>query len=188
MAKSENNVLTHGLSGKMGNLIVFRQRAGVTVVSNKPKVSDAPPSEAQKHIRERFLKATKYAKAVIADPATKTTYAAATPAGKTAYNMAVKDFFNAPEIGTITVLGYKGHVGDEVVARVTDDFVVTSVTVRIEKADASLVEEGAAVRDANGVDWVYTATSVNSSLTGGKIIVVARDMPDNTTKKEVILL
>jgi hypothetical protein len=187
MAKSENNVLTHGLSGKMGDLIVFRQRAGKTIVSNKPKASDMPPSEGQMLIRERFSDAVRYGKAVITDPVSKAAYSAAAPRGTSAYNMAVKDFFNAPDIGEVIVSSYNGHVGDKVTARVTDDFLVKSVTVRIENADATLVEEGAAVMAVNGLDWVYTAKSANSSLTGDKIIIIAKDTPDNTSKKEVTL-
>ena len=37
MAESKNNVLTHGLSGKVGDLIVFRVRGNKTFVSSKPK-------------------------------------------------------------------------------------------------------------------------------------------------------
>ena len=37
MAESKNNVITHGLSGKVGDLIVFRSRFGRTFVSSKPK-------------------------------------------------------------------------------------------------------------------------------------------------------
>ncbi|SDF09761.1 hypothetical protein SAMN05421825_1031 [Epilithonimonas hungarica] len=33
MAESKNNIITHGLSGKVGDLIVFRQRSGDTIVS-----------------------------------------------------------------------------------------------------------------------------------------------------------
>ena len=36
MAKQTNNVVTHGLSGKVGDLLVFRQRAGKTVVGKAP--------------------------------------------------------------------------------------------------------------------------------------------------------
>ena len=36
MAKSENNVLTHGMSGKIGDLLVFRNVNGKTIVSKAP--------------------------------------------------------------------------------------------------------------------------------------------------------
>ena len=37
MAKSENNIITHGLSGKIGDLLVFKQVNGKTIVSKVPK-------------------------------------------------------------------------------------------------------------------------------------------------------
>jgi len=37
MAESKNNIITHGLSGKVGDLIVFSQRNGKTIVSRAPK-------------------------------------------------------------------------------------------------------------------------------------------------------
>ena len=33
MAKSVNNIITHGLSGKIGDLLVFKQVDGKTIVS-----------------------------------------------------------------------------------------------------------------------------------------------------------
>jgi hypothetical protein len=43
MAKSRNNVVTHGLSGLIGDLLVFRQRANKTIVANRPKLSAKLP-------------------------------------------------------------------------------------------------------------------------------------------------
>jgi len=37
MAESKNNIITHGLSGKVGDLIVFSQRNGKTFVSKAPR-------------------------------------------------------------------------------------------------------------------------------------------------------
>ena len=38
MVESKNNVITYGLSGKVGDLIVFRNRGGKTFVSSKPNL------------------------------------------------------------------------------------------------------------------------------------------------------
>jgi hypothetical protein len=37
MAKVGDNIVTTGLSGKLGNLIVFRNRGGKTIVAKAPK-------------------------------------------------------------------------------------------------------------------------------------------------------
>jgi hypothetical protein len=73
--------------------------------------------------------------------------------------------------------GYVGKKGDAIRVQATDDFKVAAVRVRIENGDGSLVEEGAAVQQANALDWVYTATATNADLNGDKITIRASDKP-----------
>lgn len=184
MAESKNNVITHGLSGKVGDLIVFRNRGGKTFVSSKPKARTGAPSENQVQHQERFQEAILYAKAAIADPASKAAYENAISGGQTAYNVAVADFFHAPDIKSVDLSGYTGNTGETITIRVTDDFKVTGVTVDIYNADGSEVESGAAVQSTNGIDWTYTATAANESLDGDRIVIRASDLPGNVTKEE----
>lgn len=182
MAESKNNVITYGLSGKVGDLIVFRNRGGKTFVSSKPKERTGEPSESQKHHQERFQEAIFYAKAAIADPTSKTAYEEAVSGGQTAYNVAVADFFHAPDIKSVDLSKYEGNEGNTIVVRVTDDFKVTGVAVSIYNADGSEVESGQAVQAANGIDWIYTATVGNESLEGDRIVIRAYDLPGNATQ------
>jgi len=48
MAESKNNIVSHGLSGKVGDLLVFSQRNGKSVVSKAPKDSTGQLSDKQK--------------------------------------------------------------------------------------------------------------------------------------------
>jgi hypothetical protein len=48
------NVITHGMSGMIGDVIVFRQRGGKTVVSAKPKPTDHKATPAQLAHRLEF--------------------------------------------------------------------------------------------------------------------------------------
>ena len=57
--------------------------------------------------------------------------------------------------------------------------------MKIENADGSLVEEGNAV--SNGAEWIYTATVLNSDLSGDKITITASDRPANMTEKSETL-
>jgi hypothetical protein len=57
MATSTNNVLTYGLSGKIGDLLIFRQKDGKTIVAKVPEQSKTA-SEKQKEQRKRFQQAT----------------------------------------------------------------------------------------------------------------------------------
>ncbi|TXF79239.1 hypothetical protein [Chryseobacterium sp.] len=185
MAKSKNNVVTHGLSGKVGDILVFRQLHGETVVAKAPRQKTAEDTPKQKAHKLKFQEAVVYGKSSLADPVTKELYrdrAEADPdKGLSAYTVAVADFLNAPEITEIDISDYNGKSGDMIRIKVTDDFDVKTVTVRIENADGTLVEEGAALEA--GITWDYTATKNSTDLSGAKIIVRATDLPDNLTEK-----
>ena len=51
MAKSRNNIVTHGMSGKIGDLLVFRQRFGKTIVGKIPNRT-AEATEGQNAVKE----------------------------------------------------------------------------------------------------------------------------------------
>lgn len=187
MAESKNNIITHGLSGKVGDLIVFSQRNGKTIVSRAPKDKTGEDSQKQKDHKRKFQRAILYAKVVMNDPDTKEEYEAHADRSKgiTGHNVAVADFLNAPDIDSIDLSAYTGKVGDTIKIIVLDDFGVKAVTVTIENADGSLVEEGFAV-DSGG-EWIYTATVNNADISGDKITVTATDNPANLAEKSQTL-
>jgi hypothetical protein len=180
MAKSTNNVITHGLSGKIGDLLVFSQRNGKTVVSTAPRKSNKV-TESQKEQRRKFQRAVLYAKTAQESPEY---VEAAARKNKTAYTVAVADFLSAPNIESIDLSGYTGNAGDVIRIIATDDFGIKEVSVRITNGDGSLVEEGYAQPSALGYEWLFTATQTNSSLNGDKIEVFASDTPGNIAHSE----
>ena len=184
MAKVGNNIVTTGLSGKLGNLIVFRNRGGKTYVAQAPKKKTTEWSEAQERHRLHFQEAVLYAKNAIANEATKEAYEASAKEGETAYNVAVADFMNAPHIDEIDVSHYTGQPGSYIQTRAVDDFEVKEVTVIIQNADGTQVESGSAALQEGSIWWRYTATAVNDSLEGDKIIIRVSDIPGNLTEQE----
>jgi len=187
MAQSKNNIITHDLSGKVGDLIVFRSWNGKTIVASKPGARTGEVSDAQKQNQKRFQQAIIYAKGAVADPDTKAAYKAAAAADESPYNVAVADFMHAPDIEEIDLSKYTGKVGDVISVTVTDDFKVAEVSVSILNEDGTEVEHGMAQSALGGTQWLYTATANNSSLTGDKIIIRASDLPGHTTEKEQAL-
>lgn len=181
MSQSKNNIVTEGLSGKVYQL-VFRQWFGRTVVAKRP-IKFTTVTANQLTIRENFKKAAIYAKAAITDAALKLAYKAKAKSGQTAYNMAFADFFSLPEIADIDSTNYNGNIGSKLMAQVTDDFKVASVKVIIEKANGSLIEEGAAELLPNGITWLYTATVQNATVTDTKIRFIATDLPGHSITK-----
>jgi hypothetical protein len=186
MAKSKNNVITHGLSGKVGDLLIFRQVDGKTIVSKVVEYKDTV-SEKQKKHREQFQQAVIYAKGAIHDEQIADLYAADSKKKKlSAYNIAVADFFHGPDIETVDLSGYAGIASDKIRIIVSDDFAVKYVHVNISNADGSLVEEGYASQGA-GNSWIYVAQQDNENLDGDKILITAADFPGNASEQEKIL-
>ncbi len=186
MAESKNNIVTHGLSGKIGDLLVFSQRNGKTIVSKVP-VRTAESTDAQLQVREKFQKAVFYAKGALADADTKALYKADAKNGKTAYNVAIADFFDAPDIRSVDFSNYTGQPGSTIHIEVLDDFKVGHVSIKIANSDGAIVEQGKAAAAPDGLNWIYTATQINESLTGDKITVYAGDLAANLSVKENIL-
>ncbi len=181
------NVITHGMSGMIGDVIVFRQRAGKTFTSAAPRPTEHKPSAAELQHRQQFQEAIIYGKQALTDTKLKEEYQAQAKPGQSAFNVAVADLLHAPDIDTVDLSNYMGKVGDTITIRATDDFMVTGVTISISDADGTLVEKGAAVLGSNGLDWVYTATVANLNLSGDKIVVLATDLPGNVTEKDETL-
>jgi hypothetical protein len=100
MAHSNDNVILQGAHGTFAKRLVFRQRFGQSILCKRPKKSHIPPTTAQSAIRERFLAATVHAKSV---PDLLAMYRAVAKEGLSAYNVALADFFCAPDIRELDV-------------------------------------------------------------------------------------
>jgi len=185
MAEVKKNPFTKGLSGAVGDYMVFRRVGKQTIVSTAP-VHSGEVSEKQKDVRERFQMATIYAKAAIEDPTLKEQYDAKATKSKyrSGYHVAVADFFHAPEIEEIDIGEYTGAVGSKIRIRVFDDFKVQVVKVEIYNQDGSLVEQGQANNNTHPLDWFYTATVDNPQLAGDRIVIKAIDYPGNISEQE----
>jgi hypothetical protein len=129
LAKIKKNIVTSGLSGKLGNDLVFRQVNGQTIVSSAPVKSEKDPSPAQDAHREKFKEAAIYAKSVMQNAGIKKKYLEEARRRKhnNAFAAAVKDYFSAPEIKAIDVSQYSGAIGEKIFIKAVDDFMVTSV-------------------------------------------------------------
>ncbi|HCN84249.1 MAG TPA: hypothetical protein DIT07_11620 [Sphingobacteriaceae bacterium] len=182
MAKSKFNWLTHGMSGLLGDLMVFRQRANKTIVAMRPRPSGKEPTADMMNIRKKFKKAALYAKTAIANPALKAEYQAVAKLGQSAFNRAFKDYQLAPELEDPNLSAYTGEAGEHITVSALDDFRVESVHVVIKTGAGIIVEEGEAVQDDGGLDWVYTTTTANTEMVGAKVIFTATDLPGNKTE------
>lgn len=190
MAHSNNSITTGKFSGTIGKELVFRDWDGKTVVAKAPKKRKGVPTPEQAELQKRFLRATKYAQGVKANPnqGMATAYATKLRARQNVYSRAVEDYMNSPEVFSINTREYTGASGGKIVVGAMDDFRVVSVRVEIYTANGQLLESSRAEQDAsNSLDWNFTATMANSPLAGTKIIAIATDVPGNEGILEVTL-
>ncbi len=187
MAYVKNNIVTDGLSGKLGNTIVFRQWGGKTVVAVKPTYRKREPTEAQKEHHRKFRQGSRYARQAIQDPNLKATYQQRARGGQSAYNVAMADFMNLPDITEMDLGTYTGAKGHAITIMAEDDHLVADVQVAIYNRAGNLLEQGPAELHDNGVDWTYTTQKANGQPKGTKLVVQVSDLPGNTTTKEEVL-
>jgi hypothetical protein len=181
MAHSDNSLVTGRLSGTLGKELVFREWEGKTVVAKAPGKRKGDPNSAQAAIQQKFLLASRYARAIIksTDKSMAEAYATVLRVRQNVYSRALEDFLNPPKVISINTRNYKGIACNPIVVRAIDDFRVVSVRVEIYAANGTLLEEGNAEQGTNGLDWMYTATQANAQLAGSKIIAIATDVPGN---------
>jgi len=184
MAIVKGNLAIEGLSGLLGDQLIFkRDRAGRTIVSRKPNFENRVFSANQKKHQNRFQEAAAYAKAAAKTEPIYAELAAGT--AKSAYNVAVGDWFNPPEVGEIDVRGYTGQAGEIIRAKVTDDVRVTQVKVVISTGDGVIVERGE-MRLEQGLWYSYTTTA-NCPVELAKIEVIGLDLPGHEGTAEATL-
>jgi len=181
MAHSDNSLVAGKISGTLGKELVLREWEGKTVVAKAPRKRKGDPKAKQAETQEKFLLASRYARAIIqnTDKSMAEAYATVLRPRQNVYSRALEDFLNPPKVKSINTRKYKGATGDRIVIRAVDDFRVVSVLVEIYAANGTLLEEGKAEQDMNGLDWNYTATQPNGSLAGTKIKAIATDVPGN---------
>ena len=189
MAHSNNSVITGKFKGSLGKEIVFRDWDGKTVVAKAPKRRQTDPSAKQAETQDKFLIASRYARSVVKreDKTLATAYAAVLRPRQNVYSRALEDYMSAPVVKSIGTRKYKGAAGDKIAVLAVDDFRVASLQVEIYAADGTLLEQGNAVQETDGLNWTYTTTQANSALAGSKITAIATDVPGNEGTLSVTL-
>src|SRR5579871_6167053 len=177
MAKSISNATAGKLKGKIGDL-VFYELNGKPCVRSVPRRED-PPTSREKGNQSRFGAASKFGHATLRDPTQKARYsAAAAKTGSTAYNVAVSDFMHPPVITELDLTGYTGRAGQLIRIRVEEKKIgAVAVNVVIADHTQSVLEEGAARVEEDGVTWWYAAQQDIAPDQSLLITVTAKDQP-----------
>ncbi|SFO26633.1 hypothetical protein SAMN05428949_4716 [Chitinophaga sp. YR627] len=188
MAKSSDNIILKGAFGTIGDMLTLtRKRSGQLILGKKRRASRSAPTDAQLEVQQRFKLGIQYAKAVLLDPVKKAFYAALAGPDQSAYNIALKDAVKPPEVISINTENYTGAIGGSILVRAVDSVKVARVRVNIRTATDENVEQGEAILQANGIDWLYISTAVNAALEETVITATAIDTPGNEAMKEVVM-
>ena len=178
MAKVRNNIFVRGLSGSLGEQFVVKQdKSGRTIVSASPTFDqNRIYSEAQLQWQDKFREAATYAVGA-KDNIVYAQKAAGTPLSP--YNVAMADWFHAPEILELDASAWNGQVGQIIRIKAVDDIQVIQVNVVITDNAGAVLEQGAAVQ-SDGSWWTYTTTA---SGEGTQIVATARDLPGHIAQR-----
>lgn len=178
MAKVTNNIFVRGLSGSLGNQFSLRSRKNsrTTVAVITDYENDREPSEAQLAQQQAFREAIAYAQAAKDEEAY---HLKADGTDKSPFNLAVADWFHAPEVSSLNLSGWNGAAGGAIRVLARDDVKVKRVIVRFNDPDGELLEEGAA-SELGANWWSYTT----KTPMGGPVSVTATavDLPGNMTE------
>lgn len=189
MASSGNNILTRNYSGKVGDQYVMRTRGKKSIIAGLPKKRKlgADALSQMESIKRKFSLAVIYARKAITNPALKEEYAAVRRGNQSAFNVAFLDAYKAPELADLRTDGFTGVAGQSLVVQAIDNFRVTKVSFALSSPDGKLLEEGEAMMDENGYDWIYTTQSDIPSPSGTIIRITAEDIPKNRSLLEAVI-
>jgi hypothetical protein len=189
MARNKNNIILNGFSGKIGNQLVVRTRGDKTFLAAmpRPRAGGADPPSHQLELQERFIRASKYAKAALAKAELREAYTAARKGNQTAFNVAWKDAFEGPHLSDFRSNEYHGKPGQQLSVQALDNFRVVKVVFNLFTEDGNLIESGEARVADNSFQWIYTTLVENGSIKGTRVQVLAEDLPGNQSALEVKL-
>ena len=185
MAKVKNNIFIRGLSGSLGDQFVVRgTKGGETIVAAKPAFSSERVFNAEQLAHQNaFRTAIAYAKSA----KTQDVYIAkAQGTNKSAYNFAVADWFNQPEVLSVDITGWTGQAGETIRVQAQDDTYVANARVVIRNTSGAILEEGDAVR-AEGLWWVYTTRSIIALASQPQVTAQAFDLAGNLAELAISL-
>src|SRR5258708_4312958 len=188
MSLINNNPILKGISGMLGNTVVFRMWRGRLIMSNRPRPR-ASNSEKQKVIISRFKEAAGYAVEQMKNAEAKAEYKKGINFKKhSAYLVALSDYLNPPTVDYINTTEYQGAAGDAITIKAKDDFMVTHVKVQIVDATGVLLEQGeASPYFRRKFIWKYQASMMNPGVKGTVIKVTAFDKPGHSASAEIVL-
>ena len=171
MAKTNRNFLTFNYAGKVGKQYSLRNRGDQSIIASLPKKSRKSSSDqelTQQNVKDNFQRAVR-------------------KGTQSAFNVAFLDAYKGPRLKDLRTDEYEGVAGNPITVEALDNFRVKSVKFTLFSPDGTKLEEGEGKQAVSSFQWVYTTQVANPSVTGTKLKITAKDIPDNMTVLEVVL-
>ena len=168
MAKVTMNQLTKAFRGQIGGLVFRHMPDGSVLVSKAPDFSSRKFSKRQKDHQQRFQDASAYARNAAKTQPVYAELAKATM--RTAYNIALSDWFNPPVVHQVQ------QRDGRIFVEASDNVLVTKVVFTLLDEEGNAVEKGEGIR-GEGDWWEYIPKT-----TGETVIVEAWDLARNVTR------
>jgi hypothetical protein len=181
MATVINNDIVEGLSGMLGNTLVFRNLRGKTVVSVRPR-KPRRQSEEQRRNRDRFRRAAFFAKACMLDPQQKQYYRAQARklALPNAYTAALTDFMRKPVVDAVKRKGQR-----VVVQAGKNGFSLVSVNVVVtDSSNVTLATYQANLSNGCKNEWVVHIPA-EIEVHNRNMMIVVKDQAGHLMTKSV---
>ena len=182
MAKIRKKGVIGEITGKVGQIVV-RYSNGQYIITTPP-VFTKPPTEKQVEHREKFIEAVDYAKNATSTSPTKEVYGTiADQKKKFPMNVAVADFFHAPEIHGVDLESYSGKADEQIMVKTKDDVMVTRVALLISDGNGVEVERGDAEKESD-LEWKYATKNVVGTA-DATVVVTVNDLAGNVVEKSL---
>ncbi|HLO29658.1 MAG TPA: hypothetical protein VK249_11015 [Anaerolineales bacterium] len=180
MAKAYRNIFFHRLTGATGDQFVNpKTHSGKAIFANKAMFDDQRQhTKTQTTDQAAIREATTYANFA----QTQEFYILkAKRTCTTSYNIALTDWFGAPEVLEINVDDWTGEIGQTIRVKARDNVMVAHVWVVIRDAEDEMLEMGEAVpSEAGSAWWDYTTKSLVKMEPFPIVEALAQDLPGNT--------
>ena len=185
MPTAKNNLVTKGLSGMVGNQLVFvkETKGKREYMRNRPKkIPKSKESEAQRLHRFKYYKeGSRYWKSVKARPELLREYEKIAESPRNAYNMAMEDHMHDPVITKFTLSQSKTKHNPVVQIQAINLIRLKEVYVKVYNMEGQLLEDGEAVITKTITNWKYTFSVVTNPIPEIIVQVIATDFPRNVT-------
>ena len=156
----------------------YKTRSGKNLVARKPGM-DENHGGKKKSMQEEVRQAVTYAEFACDQPIYQ---CKAVGTSNSAYHLAVLDALSSPQVLDIDIHGWTRKIGQTILIKAIDNFLVLSVHLVIRRGETILEEGDAEQSELDGLFWRYIVKTTIERKPGLSLDAYAYDLPGNVGK------